>query len=66
MRTGTEAEADEKPKSEAPGSSEDPENDPTESGSEEDSPTDCLFYLDELTYELHPTNSADWSPPSSP
>ena len=62
MRTGTEAEADEKPKPEAPDSSEDSGNGPTESGSEEDSPTDRLFYLDELTYELHPTNSADWSP----
>ena len=58
MRSGT----DGGPESEAPESSEKSGNDPTKSTSEEDSPTDRLFYLDELTYELHPTTGADWSP----
>jgi hypothetical protein len=56
-RTG----ADGNPESEAP-DSEKSGNDPTKSSSEEDSPADRLFYLDELTYELHPTTGADWSP----
>ena len=56
-RTG----ADGNPESEAP-DSEKSGNDPTKSSSEEDSPADRLFYLDELTYELHPTTDADWSP----
>ena len=63
MRTGT----DEEPESEAPDSSEEPGNGPTKDDVKEDAPTknspaDRLFYLDELTYELHPTIDSDWSP----
>jgi hypothetical protein len=31
------------------------------SGKYEKIPTDRLFYLDELTYELHPTTGSAWS-----
>ena len=41
---------------------EDAEEDAEEDASTESSPTDRLFYLDELTYDLHPTTGADWSP----
>lgn len=30
-------------------------------GNPEKTPTDRLFYLDELTYELHPTIDSEWS-----
>lgn len=58
-RTGTETKADQ----EAP-SSEESGNSSAETGSTENDSekTDRLFYLDELTYELHPTISSDWSP----
>ena len=31
------------------------------SGKSKKTPTDRLFYLDELTYELHPTIGSEWS-----
>ena len=76
MRTGTEGEPEsETPQPSEAQSSEEPENGPAtddatddikedaeEDASTESSPTDRLFYLDELTYELHPTTGADWSP----
>jgi hypothetical protein len=70
MRTGTETEADQEVGSsensgDSPtetGSTKSTEDGSAEDGSTEDGTTDRLFYLDELTYELHPTISADWSP----
>ena len=76
MRTGTEGEPEsETPQPSEAQSSEETENGPAtddatddikedaeEDASTESPPTDRLFYLDELTYELHPTTGADWSP----
>ena len=43
-------------------SSEESGNGPTEESLAEEDLTDRLFYLDELTCELHPTIDSDWSP----
>ena len=43
-------------------SSEESGNGPTEESLAEEDLTDRLFYLDELTCELHPTTDSDWSP----
>jgi hypothetical protein len=63
MRSETEESEPEKSEAEA---EEGPER-PVESGesgstSSDSDPTGRLFYLDELTYELHPTIASEWSP----
>jgi hypothetical protein len=63
MRSETEEPESEKSETEGPEGPDNPiETDDSGSAGSDSDQTDRLFYLDELTYELHPTIASEWSP----